>query len=363
MRPNFRPQNHAFSFVELMIAGLIFSALGLSISIYLKQNQTQLSTSDASEELRSASRVIEKVLKDQFQQIAFINPICDTNAPTGVASVALCSNLKVFSGVIPYPGKQQSHMQAASDFALPGTLETGDSTLDSSNDAIRFAQFDFEAGFNCPLDPSVTDNPSTSSHLLYADPSCLGQLENNRLYVLVQDFNGVQYSNVFQITALTESTNVEIQYNESTSIYNQIDTLGESGFNSSARIYPIYFVDYAVDPDKGLMTREIRPSSSDLTGMNSNWVRLYKEVEGMQFEYLTVLTSGVDLHTRTMDFVADESGDGVEDIKGVIPRLIIKSKTPSKGIEGNDNPLTLAFENDEYKRFDQKFFVMLKNTQ
>ena|GEM_PF-2211015 len=350
----------AFTFIELMVSLLLLSAMMLGFSTYIKKNESHLKLADISQNVRQGSNVAENLLKRDLQQVVYINPSCIDNAPTGVTVTAQCSNIKIRGGLTPYPGYLKSDMAALTDFSLPGTLTANYQELPYDSDAIRIALFNFSDGFNCPLDSSVSDNPSTISDNLWATSECSGLLSSGKLYILVEAFDDQVYANIFQVTSLTESTNVHITAQSGSSLFNQTDSLGTSGFDSNARIYPVKLVEYADDPSQGLMRREITPGPNDLNGYQ-NWIVAEGDVESIQFSPVTILSTGAKTHNRTMDFTSDNDNNGVEDIRGVSPHYVVKSATASTEGQTFDNPLTAVIENDHFPRYENEFFVLMRN--
>lgn len=175
------------------------------------------------------------------------------------------------------------------------------------------------------------------------------------------------YSNVFQITALTDlggaSTSpdqLQVDAQSSSSIFNQSGGLALSGFSSAARIFPIKLVEWAVQPGEGLYRREIIPTQSSLNGYGQ-WNLVQADVEGIQFFPITATTTSIVEHERTMQFTSDSSNNGIEDIVGVSVRMVVKAQKPATDGTLYDNPLTAAVENDPYPRQEQKFFVDMQN--
>jgi hypothetical protein len=153
---------------------------------------------------------------------------------------------------------------------------------------------------------------------------------------------------------------IQIDTSSSTSLYNQTGGLGLSGFTGEARIYPVKLVEWAVSTSGGLYRREVKPTSADTTGFQS-WTLMQSSVEGIQFTYVTAAGSSSWTHNRTLTWTSNSGNNGVEDIRGVTPWMVLKSSKPTPDQTTDDNPLTSTVESDNYSRKDIKFFVSFRN--
>jgi len=213
-------------------------------------------------------------------------------------------------------------------------------------------------------------NPSTILEKLWVDGDCYSYLGVGKLYMIVEEASSTVYSNVFQITAMTPLPNagspddIEIEIASTNSnLFNQVGGLGISGYDDDARIYPIKMIEYSVPGGSsvGLYRRLITPDASNFVGKQS-WTLVDPNVETLRFYPLTVTTTGAIEHQRTMQLTVDTDNDGVEDIRGVSYRYVVRSKTEavSKNVV-QDNPMTATVETDHYARREVKQFVQMKN--
>lgn len=375
---SYRKKASGFSLIELSVSLLLVSAMGLGISNYLSKNTKNLSSSDTLRELDQDIRLVNRQLTEDIRQAVFINPSCLGNALSASTSIN-CSSIIIRGGVTPLPATNKYDLNTNSDFSLPSNLEDDVAQLTKETDAARLALFDFDDQFDCALykDESVQPiNPSQSAEELYLDSDCLSKVSTGKIYIIVEPSpdNSTIYSNAFQITAITESSGyLTVETDSTANKYNQIGGLGLSGFTSQSRIFPIKLVEYAVDQTNlGLYRREISPTSQDLTGLGS-WKVVNAKVEGIHFHPITVTSAGATEHNRSMILGADidgngtiditdpENNNGIEDIRGLSPRLVLRSTNETNSEVGTDNPMTSAVESDHYGRRELKFFAGLKN--
>lgn len=350
-----------FSLIELMIVALIVSALGLGLSIYLKRSSVQLRSNDQRESLRSQVQIAENLLKRELQQIVFINPACINNKPSGLEPTADCAGIKVRSGFTPYPGHSKEEMDTRVDLSLSSNLEADPASLSFESDAARIVVYDFDGGYHCPLDENVANNPAPSSFRIWASETCTG-LELGRLYILTEEMNGQVFSNLFQITELTGGSGSAYRIDMNPGgLFNQSDPMSASLFSTKARIFPVKLVEYAIGNEGGLYRREIRPTSGNLSGYQE-WTELLAEVEGLQFKMVTITTSEVHTHWRVMNFDNNDLNNGIEDIRGVSPRIVLKLNREDPNQQLYDNPLTSLIENDHFPRQETNFYINFKNT-
>jgi hypothetical protein len=366
-----------FNLIEVSIGMLLTSMLGLGVTQYMKKTNVTLRGTDISDDLRTSLNLVEKKLMDDIKQAAKVYPSCDTNQATSAATTT-CSSLKIRGAFTPLPGVDQADVNALTTFALPANLTSAPSSLAKTSDALRIVQYDFSQTFDCRLNSSHTGgaNPSTTAgtasgaERMWASwDACHSKLAVGKLYVLLQTFGPssapVAFGNIFQITTLTDAgvrpanNDIQIDLVSTSNLYNQPGGMGLSSYTSSARIYPVKLVEWAVGATGGLYRREIKPSSTDLTGYQA-WTVIQGNVESLQFHTLTIGTD-VTEHIRTMQYTADANTNGIEDIRGVLPWIVIKSNKPSQDGTTYDNPQTASAENDLYQRKDVKFFIQMKN--
>ncbi|MBN8555779.1 MAG: hypothetical protein J0L93_10070 [Deltaproteobacteria bacterium] len=371
-------RRNGFSLIELSISLLLVSAFGLGIAGYMKKTNTTLRGADITDDLRTSLGLTQKRLMDDIKQTAKVYPSCSSNQASSAATAA-CTDLKIRGAFVPLPGTDKADVDAMTGFALPSNLSDSNSTLSKSTDSIILAQYDFSQTFDCRLNsshtggsnPSTTSGTSTGAERLWASwDACHNKLSVGKLYVLLETFtaSGVStsFGNVFQITSLTDagtrpSTNdIQIDAASTNNLFNQQGGLGLSGFTSNARIYPIKLVEWTVASTGGLYRREIKPSSGDLSGYQA-WVQVQANVEGIQFYPLTITTTSAVEHQRTMQFTSNANNNGVEDIRGISPWVVLKSNKASQDGTTYDNPQTASSENDAYPRKNAKFFVQMRN--
>lgn len=362
------------SLIELMIAVTLLSAVAIYATRFLKQNNSTLSESDSFQELRTSYERIRGKIDADLKQAVALNPSCDDNQADAFLD-GDCEELLVRGGVTPLPDADKDAISAMSSFAPPANLSDDPAGFTGSNDGIRILQYDFTGTFNCRLNPrhTATANPSTSENALFAHPQCSSLLEVGGAYIISEEIGGVVFSNVFQITAMSTSTLIDgtsdIRVEFSAGLgnrWNQPDSLGEAGYSTLARIYPVKLVEYAIDADNGgLYRREFTPSSGDFVGA-TDWALVEPNVESLQLTYiLGNSTSGTAVSQRGIIFGADDWQDGLEDVFGVTPRLIMKSNHHSNNPDSvqTDNPLTASVEADQLFRQDLSFYAPLRNRE
>jgi prepilin-type N-terminal cleavage/methylation domain-containing protein len=365
---------HGFTLIEIMIAMLCLGALGLGMTNYLRKNSRTMSNVDATADVQSTAAEVQKLFSKDIRQVAYIHPGCG-GAPTG--STAACNTIPVKGGIVPIPGKNKTQVDALTNtLGVPSNISDTTSSLSVVSDAMRLALFDFTTPINCKLNHFRATNPSTTAgngagaeRMWALRSGCTGNLVVGGLYVLMESIGtapAVVYANVFQITAMTDLAGPatgpdQLQIDAaSTSIFNQTGGLGLSGFSASARIYPIKLVEWAHE-STNLYRREIKPISTSANGYGS-WNLLSENVEGLQFYPITVTTTSIVEHQRTMQFTADTDNNDVDDIRGVSPRIVIKSTRTSSDTALYDNPMTAEVENDHYPRQEMKFYIDVQNT-
>ncbi len=364
----------AFSLIELMITLSILSFLGLSFTYVMKKNQTTMKSSDTEGSLTSELALARKMLELDLQQVALVNPSCAGNSMGGATNA--CGELKIGGGYTPLPGLDITAVSALTNLNVPSNVGVDPATLPSTSDALRIVVFNLNGSFNCRLNEYRSPNPSTSSAtgagaetLWPLRQGCDGNLVNGGLYALMQDSGARVFSNLFQITAMTDlgggATSVdqlEVHALSGGNLFNQIGGLGRAGFNGGARIYPVRMIEWAFESGQGLFRREIIPSSTNINGFGT-WRLVSSAVEGIQFFPITLSATGPVQHQRTMQFSADDSNNGVEDIRGVNVRMVVKSTKPTNDGVTYDNPLTAATENDHFPRQEGLFYVDFRNTK
>ncbi len=363
-----------FTLIELVIALLVMSGLGLMVANYMRKSSGNMTSTDVASDLASTGLLVQKMLSEDLKQVAFVNPSCDTNkAITSVTT--LCSNVIVRGGITPLPGVELTAVNAMTSFGVPANISNSTASLTSSSDGLRLVLYDFTTPINCKLNSYASPNPSTTAgsatgaeRFQTLREGCTGNLVVGKLYLIQESFsdNTTVYSNVFQITAVqdlggssTSSNQIQVDAASTGSSYNQVGGLGLSGFSSSARIYPIKLVEWAYE-NGGLYRREIQPSSGDLVGLGT-WKLMQGGLDGIQFFPLTITTTSAIEHQRTMSYTADTSNDGIEDIRGVSPRFVLKSNRATTDGNTYDNPLTSTVENDHFPRYESKFYVDVNN--
>jgi len=350
-----------FSFVELSIALLLFSMVGLGAFSYFKNSNRQLVDSQSSSQLTKVSSLLSDQLKLLFSQAVHYVPSCLDN-PLAPNTTIACDSLKFYGGITPYPAHSQEAMDALNDFDLPDNLES--QNLNAEMDAARIIRFDYQDSFDCSLyKDHATNNPSVVWEKFWVVPDCLSKLEIGRLYIMVDDDGTNTFTNLFQITAVTDQiSEVEVENSSFNNLYNQTGGLGVSGYSAGSRIFPVYLEEIALNAaGGGLMKRDIRPSASDMIG-KGNWVAFHSQVESFQLFPVTLTAAGGHIHSRSMNFSGEISDDGIEDIVGVLPWYVVRSASEGKREEvAQDNPITSVVEIDRYYRKQEKFFVALIN--
>lgn len=340
-----------------MISILIVSLFGLGVFSYLGRSSANLKSSDISNEVNASAELIQKFLRDDIEQVAYLNPACGSHAPS--TGTVPCSDIVIRGGITPLPAVDKSGVELMTNFSIPANISSDPDNLTSTNDGLRLAIFDLRGVSNCPLDSRVSNNPptgsdSTAEHL-FVDCGCT-HLHSNGIYLLIESINGKTYSNVLQATQLQNNCSLaspnnhfRVDHQSLSNRYNQIGGLGRSGFTSSARLYPIKLVEWAMGSN-GLYRREIQPDASDALGAKP-WVLMQANVDQIQFYPVTVTTTSAIEHQRTMQFAADATSDGIEDILGLSPRVFIKSsrKTSGRG------------QSEDFLRKEIKFYIQMRN--
>lgn len=367
-----------------MIAFLILSALGLGITQYLKKQQMSMRDATATGMNRQQMTLLEKTLRDDLQQIAYLNPSCIENPAPNVTVSTACSDLQIRGAITPYPGTELSTMTSLANYQPPANLSDSPGSLSSPYDALRILRFNFHGSFNCrlnrshPMNPSTTAGQGMGAERFWVDSDCENQLALNGLYLITDVFDTdpnttsaddlVPYSNLIQITALSVTAGVETQVDAASlnNRFNQQGGLGLSGFTARARLFPVKFIEYAYQPDggstaRGIYRREINPGPSDSLGIQS-WQLIEPDADGLQFYPVTIPSTGAVEHNRTMQFSADVQNNGLEDIRGVSPRIVLKAAQARADGSRFDNPMTATNENDFYLRTESKFFVGMRNS-
>lgn len=359
-----RGRKAGFTLVEVLIALLLVSTLGMGISLYLQRNTQTLRSSDQGSDIERNSTITTRLLTQDIRQATYLNPSCAGNPGNADATVA-CNLIPVRGGILPLPGLNQAAVDLLGNVSNPATLTMDPSLLPSVNDGLRLIQFDFDQNFECILDRSVDDNPIAGSESFIVPDSCQAQLQVGGIYVLVEQMGAQSFSNVFQITGLSlAGSQLTVQHaSGSGNIFNQVGSLRNSGFSNDARIYPIQMVEYAIDEalGTGLYRREIQPSAADLNGFQV-WVPVDSLVETMQLQSVSVQVNGTAVfHNRSLSFTADQGNNGLEDIRGVRPRMIFRSQRQAEGDQVFSNPMIPMALEDNFPRKDVLFFVSLQN--
>jgi type II secretory pathway pseudopilin PulG len=356
-----------FTIIEIMIVLLLMSALGLGVMNFMRRNQATMKSANISDEMRTTAATVNKSLKNDLSQVVFLYPSCaDTNTDATLA----CSDIIIRGGITPLPGVDKSDIDALADFSLPSNLEDDQSSLSKEADSVRLVLFDFADSFNCRLyGDHAGENPSSAAEEFWArQEECSGKLSTGNIYVLIDTINGSTYANIFQITETADVGTDEIRITHASSSgnkYNQVGGMGIAAYTSEARIYPVRLVEWAIDDDSTLWRREIIPSSSNRTGYQA-WRAVQNNVDGLQFNPVTATLSGSVIkpieHIRTMSFNALEAlNDGIEDIRGISPRYVIRGTSGADRSENVDNPFTSTVESDSVPREEFKFFVEMRN--
>jgi hypothetical protein len=353
--------------IELMIGLLLISSLGLILTSYFRKSSENLASGERSSLLESESLMTSKLLSEEIMQSVFLNPSCDNN-PLSAAVTLDCDEVVVRGGVIPLPGVSQEDVSAMVDFETPANIEDPSNSLTDDNDAVRLLQYD--ADIECPLDRAQANNPSLTQEVLWANATaCAGELIQGRLYILVETVGGAVFSQLFQVTN-TPAADVaaggalRVELSSTNSPFNSANGLGIAGYSSAARIYSVKLVEYAVSStDEGLWRREIRPEGSDLSGYQ-DWVLVQPRVENLQLFPMTLTTAAAIAHNRTMQFTTNQMNNGLEDIRGVSPRIVLKSNREDSTGVTYDNPITGSVtESDSFPRKELNFFISLVNAR
>ena len=349
----------AFTLVELAIAILIVSALGLSLSQYLRRNSEALLQSDRGRQIDQETDQVSNRLSRIFQDVAFLNPPCVDN-PANSNSTINCSVIKVRGGITPLPAWEWSDLNAQSSFQPSANLTGDPASFENLNDAVRVIKYNFSgSSFDCSLDSSVAVNPSVSEEKLWVDSSCASLLRRNQIYMLAEQFSGVAFSTLFQVTDISGN---QIGTSSAGGPINQVGGLGLSGFTSAARVFPVRLEEYALKVDDStLLRREVLPNETSRYGFGP-WEVYLAGIESIQFWPVTVVASGPIQHQRSMSFSSDAANNGVEDIRGVIPWFVSKGSSESAGSNlSTDNPFTAEVETDGLQRSQRRFFVKMMN--
>ncbi len=370
-----RSELRGFTIIEIMIAILILSFIGIKASQFLKKNQAVLQSTEKQNALMNLSQSVVGRFKSEIEQSVSLFPSCEDNAASGLIS-GDCSALEVRAGITPLPGLYREDVDNLDDFLPTNDLTSNPSTLINDSDAVRLVLYNFTGSFNCKLNPrhTASANPSQTSGVgvgaqrLWAHPQCADVLEVGKLYILTEEINDVIYSNIFQVTALStlvlgdSTTEIQVDHTSSQSPYNQPGGLGLAGFTSEARIYPVKLVEWAVDgAEGGLYRREFNPDSNDLTG-EGEWEVIDPAVEDMQLAYTTQTLTGGSLHLRTVTWTADDDNNGLEDLVGINPHLVFRSSVEDSTKAGTyDNPLSEAVEADSFPRQESHFLAVVRN--
>lgn len=362
-----------FTAVEILIALLIVSFLAIASTNFLRSSSIRLADEQKISQNSESSILLQKKLMDDLKNIVSLNPACADNPPSTFISGA-CSELKVIAGITPLPASSREDLDELTDFLPSESVEAG-ASLSKSTDAIRLLLYDFTGSFNCKLNPRHTSTPNPSRSIgtglgderLWAHPQCASLLQVGSVYILTEEIEGIVFSNLFQITAMStvnlpDSTQeIQIDTRSSSSLWNQRFGLGAYGYSSAARIYPVKIVEWAVSDSGGLWRREIRPSATDLTGKLA-WNLVAEDIESMQFYYLTGSGSSFLTHHRQLSFNSDVDHNGTEDIRGLTPHLVIKGREATNSANAIfDNPHTETVENDRYPRSELSFFASIIN--
>jgi len=362
-KPPAKIKARGFTIIELMIALLLVSSLALLMTNYFKKSSGNLSESDRANSLESEAQMTTKLLGDEIRQVVYLNPSCVGNPMVGGVSLA-CVNVIVRGGIIPLPGASQEDVNALTVFSSPANLVDDPATLTDDNDAVRLVLFDEDV--DCSLDRAIVSNPSDTSERLWVNPTaCANELKLGQLYVIMETVGAEVFSNLFQITAIDNvASPSQIDIASTASLFNHVGGLGIAGYSNVARIYSVKLVEYAASTaSQGLWRREIKPTGAALTGPGV-WLPLQNKVENLQFMPLTVTTTGPISHNRTMQFTANTRNNGLEDLRGISPRVVLKSDRPEPTATVYDNPITTSLvENDHFSRRELNFFISMFNTQ
>jgi prepilin-type N-terminal cleavage/methylation domain-containing protein len=357
-------KKRAFTLIEIMISLLLVSSLGLLLTNYFRKSSQNMASSERTGILEDDSLLTSKFLTEEIMQSVFLNPSCTDN-PMDATVTLDCDDVVARAGVTPLPGVSKEDVDSMVDFETPANIDDPSNSLTDDNDAIRLVQFDTDA--ECPLDRSIPNNPSNTLERLWVNPTaCANELVEGRLYVLMETVGGVVYSNLFQITDIQPSTAApnQVDISSVSSPFNHVGGLGIAGYSNVARIYSVKLVEFAVSSvDEGLWRREIRPDDSDLSGYQ-DWTLLQAKVENLQFFPMTLTAAGPIVHDRTMAFTTNVLNDGLEDIRGVSPRVVLKSDRQDPTGTTYDNPITAGVtETDAFPRKELNFHISIVNAR
>jgi len=158
-----RKRPNGFTIIELMIALLIMSSLGLGVANFMRRSTANLKSGSISDEMQTRATLVNKLLKNDISQAVYLNVSCAGNPANGSATVS-CSDIKVRGGITPLPGMNKDDVNGLSGFGLPANLTANSSSLPEINDGIRILQFDLSSSYNCRLyanhigaaNPSIT---------------------------------------------------------------------------------------------------------------------------------------------------------------------------------------------------------------
>jgi len=368
--------NRGFTLIQTMMSLMIVTTLSMGMTKYLKANQSNLRSGDLAGEVRTSTQVVHRRLTDDFKQIAKVNPSCTGNPASGVTVTTLCTDIKVGGPIIPLPGYNKGDVTSLSNMSTISNLTAASASLTNGNDAIRVVLYDFTGSMNCRLNsahvganPSTTAGSALGAERMWARyTECNGKLNTNGLYILEQAFgsspNMVVYSNLFQITALTvQGSEIQIDLQSSQSIFNQVGGMGLSGYSGTARIFPVKMVEWAVDPGPpatGLWRREIKPATGNANGYQS-WVQVEDDVEGIQFDPVTINSTAVTVYHRTMAAAYGTSLSSLQTLHGLNPHFVIKARRQATDATLYSNPLVTSSTTDHYPRKEMYFYVNVSN--
>lgn len=347
----------AFTLIELMIAVLIVSAIGLSLTSFFKKSAKGLRESELNSDLSQGEILATRMISDDISQAVAFESACQGNNPT---SGVLCSDVPIHGSISPLSGLNKTDVEGLTYWSLPPSATTPANALGFHSDALRVMIF--EDTTPCLLNSNRNDNPEAGTQMIYAAPDCAG-LAEGKIYIITQNLGTVTFSDVFQIESLTENAGVEFEIDTGAGgTYGVAGSYGNMGYTNEAVIYPVMMVEYAVDgTDGGLFRRTHEPTAGDLAG-KTDWVEISPNVESLQFTYYTSPATGPKFHSRTVDFDDVDGDRSIGDILGVQPHLITISSTESEEDAVYDNPLTVAAENDHFPRNETIFFVEMVNT-
>jgi hypothetical protein len=318
-----------------------------------------LSQSEVDREVDQEADLVSKKLSKIFQDAAFVNPPCVDN-PIDATSVIACSAIKVRGGIVPLPGHDWSDVNPIDNVLLPANLTANPVDLPKINDAVRVVKYNFEGEqFNCSLDKTVEANPAITEERFWVHTDCLPLLRRNHIYLMAEQFAGVAYSAVFQISEIAGN---QISIASVNSSFNQVGGLGIGGFTNAARIFPIKLEEYALKIDEqSILRREISPTEASRFGQGS-WEIYLTGIESLQLWPVTILPTASIQHQRSLALTSDAANNGVEDIRGIFPWFVLKSSRTLEGAsELSDNPFTAEAETDGLIRVQRRFFVKMDN--